>query len=64
MLIYESIRLYNLSKQNLVVRYSEEKRREFFATRYLKIASVSLILCVAACLALSLLLSQKHCREK
>jgi len=58
MFIYEVYRLRNLSKQSIdvVVSYSEEKRRQFFYRRYFGAAMTSLSLVIVTILALSFLL--------
>jgi len=61
MFIYEVYRLRNLSKQSVdvVVRYSEEKRRAVYHARYFKIAITSFTIAFVSCLILSLLLPEK-----
>ena len=61
MFLYEVYRLRNLSKQSVdvVVRFSEEKRRAVYASRYFKLSSISYSVAVVAILVLSFTLPQK-----
>jgi len=61
MFIYEVYRLRNLSQQSIdvVVTYSEEKRRQVFYRRYFGAAITSLSLVIVPVLALSFLLPAK-----
>ena len=65
MFIYEVYRLRNLTKQSIdvIVTYSEEKRRSIYHKRYFGVAMTSLSVIVASVLALSFLLPPKVCRE-
>jgi len=66
MFLYEVYRLYQLDRQSIdvVVRYSESKRRQLFHARYFKIALAALSFAIVATLITSLTLPYKKCLDK
>ena len=66
MFVYEVYRLNQLDKQSVdvVVRYSETKRRAVYGLKYLKIGIVIFSVSFVATLALSLTLPYKDCLAK
>lgn len=64
MFIYEVYRLRNLGKQSVdvVVRFSEEKRRQIYSRRYFNASITGVSVVIVATLALSFLLPPKQCR--
>lgn len=64
--IYEVCRLHQLKKKNIdvLVRFSEEKKRKFFANKYLRLSTISGVVAVALCIALCQILPAKECPEK
>jgi hypothetical protein len=66
MFLYELYRLHQLDKQSVdvVVRYSETKRREIFYAKYFKIAMVTLSASFIGILVMSMTLPSKDCLQK
>jgi hypothetical protein len=66
MFLYEVYRLHQLDKQSVdvVVRYSETKRREVFHKKYFKIAMAMLTASFIGILIMSMTLPQKDCLKK
>ena len=64
--LYEVYRLHQLSKQSIdvVVRYNEEKRRAVYASKYLKLSTITLSVGVVFIIIISVLLPTKGCLEK
>lgn len=61
--IYEVWRLHNLERTavDLIVRFSEEKKREIFACRYLTISMIFISLVCASTYALTLVVPAREC---
>ena len=65
MFVYEVWRLHNLEKArvDVIVRYSEEKRRETFGTKYLKVSISSISVVLVACLIMHVSIPARDCEN-
>jgi len=66
MLIYEIYKLHVLEKQSVdvIVRYSEEKRRAVYARKYFAISMSCLAVIVATTIGIYFYLPDRECRKK
>jgi hypothetical protein len=63
MFCFEIYKLHNLERASVdvVVRFSEEKRRKVYAARFFKVSNICIAILAACCVACGILLPARQC---